>query len=84
MSVAQTEQPSGAADPWMTVAEAADYARVSRHTLLDNLRAGACQGAKVTDRPQGRWRVRRSWVDAWLESGRLPVGRPRGSTRRRR
>lgn len=71
----------------MTTAEAAAYARVSVHTITDNAKAGRLSGVKTSSDPRkakrAHWRFRQADVDAWLEAGRVPVGRPRGSSRRR-
>lgn len=79
MTVERDEQPF---DPWLTTAEAAGHAKVSEATILDNAQRGRLSGVKtVPGAKKAHWRFRRSDVDAWLESGRVPTGRPRGSRR---
>lgn len=54
-----------AVDPWMRPEEAAAYARVDAVTIRRACAAKRLRAVKVNN---GRvWRVRQSWVDAWLE-----------------
>jgi excisionase family DNA binding protein len=64
---------------WMTVAEAARYARCGPKTLYREVRRGRLKAARVGGRREIR--VRREWLDRWLEDcatredGDQPVGR---------
>jgi excisionase family DNA binding protein len=53
--------------PWLTLAEAAEYARTSTATLLRNVKAGKLRAIKVSGKKL--WRFKTTWIDAWLESG---------------
>ncbi len=61
---------------WLTVAEVAAELRVSRATVERLIHAGHLQAATITT-SQGRgsrhrFRVRRAWIDAFLESQSTP------------
>jgi excisionase family DNA binding protein len=58
---------------WLNVAEAAEYARLSRDTIYT-----ACERREIHHARVGGRRVirlKREWIDAWLERhARLPEG----------
>lgn len=65
------------ADPWMTTAEAAEYARLSVHTIYEAAEDGRLSGVKTTPgQKRSQWRFRKSNVDHWLERGRVAPVRP--------
>lgn len=66
--------------PWMTIIEAAKYARSNTKTVGDALRDGSLRGYQ-TGRG-GKWRIHRDDVNAWLR-GEDPVSAPPRVTRRR-
>lgn len=51
-------------DPWLDVAEAADYLRCKRQRIYDLCQQGRLKPA----RDGSRLLLRRSWLDAYLES----------------
>lgn len=53
----------GPADPWMTLAEIAEYSRHSVRVVAD----AVADETLRTVKPRGKRLARRSWVDAWLE-----------------
>lgn len=59
--------PSAITSPWMTLDEAAKYARCSPTTLLRQARVGRCRGFKLAS---GRrcWRFRAEDLVAWVQS----------------
>ena len=57
------------ADPWLTLQEAATEVRLSPETLRLANQRGQLRAIKVNG---GRYRLRRSWVDAWLEGDPAP------------
>jgi excisionase family DNA binding protein len=50
---------------WLTVAEAAEYAGVSRDTIYTACERGEIQHARVGGRRAIRFKA--IWIDAWLE-----------------
>jgi excisionase family DNA binding protein len=59
------------ADPWLTIHEAAAETKTSTATLrrackLRRLRHARVSGRKVI-------RIRRSWLDQWMEESAMPV-----------
>jgi excisionase family DNA binding protein len=60
---------------WLTVAEAAEYAGVSRDTMYTACERGELQHARVGGRRAIR--VKPAWIDAWLErhTRGVPVAR---------
>jgi excisionase family DNA binding protein len=77
-------QMSSSPTPWLTVDEAADYARVSPHTIRHAAAAGRLPGVKTTPgSPYSQWRFKRLEVDEWMERGRVPrIHAVRGRRRR--
>jgi excisionase family DNA binding protein len=53
------------ADDWLTVAEAADYARLGRDTIYTACERSELQHARVGGRRAIR--LRRVWLDEWLQ-----------------
>lgn len=66
--------------PWLTVAEVAQYARSSKSEVLAALAAEDLRGSQL--RTNGRWRIHREDVDAWLLGEQPPERIPRRYTRR--
>lgn len=52
------------ASPWLTAAEAAQYARMDYDTVRQALAAGKLRGLQASK--GAKWRTRAEWVDAWL------------------
>ena len=50
---------------WLTVAESAEYAGVSRDTIYTACERGELRSARVSGRRAIR--IRPAWIDAWLE-----------------
>lgn len=63
MSYTRTKERP-AASPWMNVAEAAAYARMSPEEIGRACRTGELHGTQRRD--GGRWRIHVDNVDAWL------------------
>ncbi|SEH10734.1 helix-turn-helix domain-containing protein [Thermoleophilum album] len=55
-------------DEWLTMRDAARYAKVSYHRLVDAANRGELRTVQHT--PNGKRRVRRSEVDRWLAGER--------------
>lgn len=55
-----------ATDPWLTVDDAAARACCRSATIRRALATGRLRGVRLAG--GRRWRLRASWVDAWLES----------------
>jgi len=56
---------SSPADPWLDVDEAAEHLRASRQRVYD-----LCSSGRIKPAKDGRRSLfRRSWLDAYLESG---------------
>ena len=53
-------------DPWLTTQEAAIEAKLSVETLYRAIQRGQLRAIKVNG-GHGPIRLRRSWLDAWLE-----------------
>ncbi|WP_375482873.1 helix-turn-helix domain-containing protein [uncultured Jatrophihabitans sp.] len=50
--------------PWLVVGEVQAYARAGKREVLAALADGSLRGYQA--RPNGRWRIHRDDVDAWL------------------
>jgi excisionase family DNA binding protein len=57
---------------WMTVADAAEYAAVSRETIYNACLSGELEHSRIGGRRNIR--VRPAWVDCWLEKHSRRVG----------
>lgn len=57
--------------PWLTLSEAADYARRGRRFLAREVRAGRLRAAVVGGKRQLLFK--REYIDAWLEDQAAPV-----------
>jgi excisionase family DNA binding protein len=53
-------------DPWLTLREAATEAKLNAETLRLAIGRGQLRAIKVNG-GHGPYRLRRSWVDTWLE-----------------
>jgi excisionase family DNA binding protein len=58
-------------DPWLTLDESAAEVKVHPATLRREIKAGRLRHARVGGRTSIR--IRRSWVNAWLEASMTPV-----------
>lgn len=67
METAMTNQ-AGGHDPWMGLAEAAEYAKCSIDTLARAYKDGELRVTTLTEGKTAPKRLRRSWIDTWLES----------------
>ena len=61
-------------DPWLTLKEAAAEAKLNPETLRSAIARGQLRAIKVNG-GHGPYRLRRSWVDTWLE-GEWPAEPP--------
>lgn len=52
---------------WHTTRSAATYADCHVQTVLEALRAGELRGSQL--KKNGRWRIHRDDLDAWLRGG---------------
>jgi excisionase family DNA binding protein len=67
----QTIPHSADSDPWLTVAQVSAYVQTHGATVRRACRDGRLRHARVGTRHGIR--VRRSWVDAWLEASTTPI-----------
>jgi excisionase family DNA binding protein len=70
-SASLSPPPDPAATQWITVAEAAAYAHVSASILYREVQARRLRAARLGGRRN--LRLRRDWIDAWLEASATPV-----------
>ncbi|HXG89542.1 MAG TPA: helix-turn-helix domain-containing protein [Vicinamibacterales bacterium] len=63
--------PSPGDDPWLTATDAATYLSVHTATLRRAIKAGALRAARVSGRTAIR--IRRSWLDEYMEATSTPV-----------
>jgi excisionase family DNA binding protein len=80
MSARLRVAPAPPTDPWLTLQEAAAEGSISETTLYQAIRGGRLRAARVSTR--GPYRIRRSWLDSYLDhaatGGPWPVpSRPR-------
>lgn len=54
--------------PWMTVPEAAQYARRGHSAVYDACRTGQLKATQSVA-PRGKWQIHRDDVDTWLRGG---------------
>jgi excisionase family DNA binding protein len=66
---------------WLTLNEAAAYARFHRTTLGDAVRAGRLRGYQVDG---GHWRIHRDDIDAWIRGEQAPARPAPTITRKQR
>lgn len=57
--------PAPPVDPWLTLQEAAAEVHASDDTLYAAIAAGRLRAARLSTR--GAYRIRRSWLDAYLD-----------------
>lgn len=60
----ETVPSTATSDPWLTVQQVAEQVQLSEKSVLRALSSGTMEGAKR----KGRWRVRQSAVDKWMDS----------------
>ena len=58
-------------DPWLTITQGARYVHVHQATLRREMYRGRLRHARVGGRKAIR--LRRSWLDQWLEGSSTPV-----------
>jgi excisionase family DNA binding protein len=63
--------PDRLSSPWMSLADAASYARRGKRFLAREVKAGRLRAARVGGR--GELLLRAQWVDEWLEELARPV-----------
>lgn len=71
MSHATERLDSTPTSPWLTVSQAAAYAQISVRTVYRECRANRLRHARIGGRREVR--VRREWLDAWLDASAAPV-----------
>lgn len=64
-SATGTQQQISAHDDWLTVLEAADYIKMTVRTVYNACMEGSLKHVRVSGRKHIR--LRRAWVDGWLE-----------------
>jgi excisionase family DNA binding protein len=70
----------GAMKTWLTVAESAEYAGVSRDTIYTACARGELHHARIGGRRSIR--VKAQWIDAWLERHARGAGQARARDHR--
>lgn len=60
-----------APSPWLTLAEAAEYARRGKRWLANEAKAGRVRHARIGGR--GELMFRREWLDEHIESLSVPI-----------
>jgi excisionase family DNA binding protein len=58
--------PPPAADPWLTLQQAAAETQVSLPVLRRAAQRGHLRAVRI-NQGRGPYRLRRSWLDAWME-----------------
>jgi len=66
--------PPPVSDPWLTIREAAAETKLSPGTLTRAAKAKRLRTVKVNN--ARHYRLRRSWLNDWLESGGEGRGEP--------
>jgi excisionase family DNA binding protein len=66
---------------WMTVREASRYARCGPKTLYREIHQGRLRAARIGGRRE--FRVRREWLDTWLEEATIDAATEADWARRR-
>jgi excisionase family DNA binding protein len=64
------------ASPWLTVQEAAAWAKVSPNLVYQNIKLGRLRAARLGFRNDLRIRV--EWLEAWIEACSAPHDLPAG------
>jgi len=80
MSASLRAAPTPTTDPWLTLQEAAAEVRVGTTTLRAAIKGGRLRAARISG-PQSAHRIRRSWLDAYLEHAATGGPWPAPSTR---
>lgn len=70
-------RPPDSSSPWLDAGQGAAYARVSRKLLYRAVRSGRLKAARVGGKRQVR--LRREWLDAFIESQVSGPDAPRAS-----
>ena len=69
---AHSHAPSGAdPDPWLTLQQSSVIVQTHEATLRREIRGGRLRHARIGGRKSIR--IRRSWLDAWLEQTTTPI-----------
>jgi excisionase family DNA binding protein len=58
-------------DPWLTLRDGAEHVKTNEATLRREIRRGRLRHARIGGRKCIR--IRRSWLDAWLEQTSTPI-----------
>jgi len=58
--------PTPASDPWLTLVDAARETQVSLPVLRRAAKRGHLRAVRING-GQGPYRLRRSWLDAWMD-----------------
>ena len=69
-SVRRTTEISSSENTWLTPKEAAQRARCGVKTIYREAKAGRLRAARIAGRRE--LRMKREWVDAWLERTATP------------
>jgi len=80
MSASLRVAPLPTADPWLTLQEAAAELRIGATTLRSAIKGGRLRAARITG-PRSAHRIRRSWLEAYLEHAATGGPWPAPSTR---
>ena len=59
------------ASPWLTVKQSGQYTQSSRRLIYNEIKAGRLRAARIGGRRE--LRLRREWLDQWLESSAAVV-----------
>lgn len=81
ITISETQE----AEEWLTVPEAAEQRNISRQTVREAILNGSLRAEAALEDRAGRvfYRIRRDWLDAWIEEiarygkGRRPKNRPK-------
>jgi len=65
---------SVSSSPWLTAAEAAQYAKRGKRFLAREVKAGRLRAAVIGGRRELFFRT--DWIDAWLDDQAMPIVLP--------
>ena len=71
MGAADPVVQTPAESPWLTLEEAAAYAKYGKRLLARQVNAGRLRAARLGDR--GRFFFRREWIDEWRQAHMKPL-----------